>query len=355
MRNNDKKPMTKKKKIILSVVVVLLVLVLAALIAGIIIYNRLLNNLNRFDEPTFTTSPMVANQPTEETVPPTTLDPYDFDTMFPGEEPIGGEVINIMLVGQDTRDPEYRGLADTMILVSVNPTAKKLVLTSFMRDLYIDIVGIGGGGTYKDRLNTAYCTGGIDQLGDTLAYNFGVEIDNYVEVDFYAFETLVDALGGVDVELTENEARYMYEASGKAWDMQEGENHLTGQQALVYARIRSIDSDFYRTERQRNVILQVIGKAKKMSIMDILKLGEEFFPLVTTDMTNKEITKYIIQLVPILKDLETESLLVPGDATWTGKNVGTEESPKYVIECFDTKANRDMIKKAVGIYEEDSE
>jgi len=353
MRNSEKKPMTRTKKIILTVVIVLLVLVLSALIAGIVIYNRLLNNLNRFEDPTVMTAPVDATQSTEETVPPTTLDPYDFDTMFPGEEPIGGEIINIMLVGQDTRDPEYRGLSDTMILVSINPETKKLALTSFMRDMYIDIVGVGGSGLYKDRINTAYCTGGIDQLADTLAYNFGIEIDNFVEVDFYAFETLIDALGGVDVELRLNEAQYMVQYSGNNWDLKEGTNHLSGQQALVYARIRSIDSDFYRTERQRNVIIQVIDKAKQMSIMDIIKFGEEFFPLVTTDMTNREITKYIIQLAPILKDLESTSLRVPVDGTWGGTNVGTEESPKFVIQCLDLKANSKMIEEALGIYSEE--
>ena len=354
MRNSEKKPMSKKKKIILTVVVVLLVLVLSALIAGIIMYNRLLNNLNRVDNSTVaTTAPQDAIQSTEETVPPTTLDPYDFDTMFPGEEPIGGEIINIMLVGQDTRDPEYRGLSDTMILVSINPETKKLALTSFMRDMYIDIVGIGGSGLYKDRINTAYCTGGIDQLADTLAYNFGIEIDNFVEVDFYAFETLIDALGGVDVELRLNEAQYMVQYSGNNWDLDEGSNHLSGQQALVYARIRSIDSDFYRTERQRNVIIQVIEKAKQMSIVDIIKLSEDFFPLVTTDMSNKEITKYIIQLAPILKDLESTSLRVPVDGTWGGTNVGTEESPKFVIQCLDLKTNSKMIEEALGIISEE--
>ena len=355
MANSEKKPMSKKKKIALIVVGVIVALILAALIAGVVFYNSMLNKLSRFDtDTTVATEPADVTEPSEEFTGPT-VDPYDFEVMFPGEEPLGGDIINIMLVGQDTRDPENRGLADTMILISVNPETKKMVIASFMRDLYIDIVGLGGGGTYKDRLNTAYCTGGIEQLGDTLAYNFGVEIDNYIEVDFIAFETLVDALGGVDIELTENEARYMREASGNAWELEEGEHHLTGQQALVYARIRSIDSDFYRTERQRNVITKLFAKVKNITIKDMLKLGEEFLPLVTTDMSNKEITKYIIQMAPILKDLEVKSMLVPADATWTGKNVGTEESPKYVIECFDTQTNRQLLREAVGMVEEETE
>ena len=353
MNNTDKQPMSKKKKIILTVVAVLLVVLLSALVVGVVIYNRLLNSIGRFDDATVpTTDPAVIEatetKATEETEPPTTVDPYDFDTLFPGEEPIGGEIINIMLVGQDTRNPEYRGLSDTMILVSINPSNGRLVMTSFIRDLYIDIVGITGSGLYKDRLNTAYCTGGIDQLGNTLAYNFGIEIDNYIEVDFYAFETLVDALGGVDLELTEAEANHM-KYHYKHEHIVPGMNHLNGDEALNFARIRAIDNDFNRTARQRYVISELIKKVKTAGIADLLKLAEEFLPLVTTDMSNKEITKYIIQLAPLLKDLEVTSLRVPQDGTWGGINVGTEEAPKYVIQCMDLKANRDMIEEAIGI------
>lgn len=346
--------MSKKKKIFLIVLISILVILLGLLIASVIVYNSFLNKLNRFEPATEPSVPnetkVIVEDESVSTEP--TVDPYDFEVMFPGEEPIGGEIINIMLVGQDTRDPEYRGLSDTMILISINPETKKLVMTSFLRDLYIDIVGIGGSGLYKDRLNTAYCTGGISQLGDTLAYNFGVEIDNYVEVDFYAFETLVDAMDGVDIILTDKEVEHMYYYSGKNWDLKEGINHLNGQQALVYARIRSIDNDFNRTERQRNVINALFEKVKEISIFDMLKLGEQFFPLVTTDMSNKDITKYIIQLAPVLMDLEVESLRIPADNTWGGTNVGTEEAPKYVIQCMDTKTNRDMLKRAMGILEE---
>ena len=349
--------MSKKKKILLIVMVSILVILIGAVIAGVIVYNSFLNKLNRFDTPTEPTV-AVQEQPVEEDVSVSTeptVDPYDFEVMFPGEEPIGGEIINIMLVGQDTRDPEYRGLSDTMILISINPETGKMVMTSFLRDLYIDIVGIGGSGLYKDRLNTAYCTGGIGQLGDTLAYNFGVEIDNYVEVDFYAFETLVDAMDGVDITLTDREAEHMNFYSGNNWKLVEGVNHLNGQQALVYARIREIDNDFNRTQRQRNVIAALFEKVKEISIFDMLKLGEQFFPLVTTDMSNKDITKYIIQIAPLLGDLEIESLRIPVDNTWGGTNVGTEEAPKYVIQCVDTKTNRDMLKRAMGILEEETE
>ena len=352
MSVTDKKAMSKKKKVILAVVCVLLLLIVSALIAGVVYYNKILNSMNRFeDKPAAeATNPSDITVPTGINGEEATLNPYDFDAMFPGEEPLGGEIINIMLVGQDTRDPEYRGLSDTMILISVNPATSKLVITSFMRDTYLDIVVIGGTGTYKDRLNTAYCTGGIDQLADTLAYNFGVEIDNFVEVDFEAFKTIVDALGGIDIELTE--AEYMHMKRDLNLDVQEGLNHLDGEKALAYARIRQIDSDFYRTERQRTVINEIFKKVKTAGIPEILELTEQFLPLVTTDMSNTDITKYIIQLTPLLKDLQVETLRIPVDGSWAGKNVGSESAPKYVIECINNKMNRDALKEKIGSTEE---
>ena len=351
MEMKEKKPISKRKKIALLVIGIVLVLVLSAVIAGVVYYNRMLNKINKYNEnETVVIDPEAETLPTVEVIEVPTLDPYDFENMFPGEEPIGGEIINIMLVGQDTREKGYRGLSDTMILISVNPAAKKLCITSFMRDTYLDIVGITGTGLYKDRLNTAYCTGGISQLGDTLAYNFGVEIDNFVEVDFDAFKAIVDALGGIDIQLTEAEYKHMKHELRQ--DVVEGMNHLDGYQALAYARIRKIDSDFYRTERQRTVINEIFKKVKQCSIKEILNLAETFLPMVTTDMSNTDITKYIIQLVPLLKDLEVETLRIPVDGTWAGRDVGTEDAPKYVIECLDTKTNRDALKALIGVTQD---
>ena len=341
----------KNKKTIKIVLYVVVVIIAAVIIGAILFFNGILNKINKFGENDDSLmDPSYASMPTAEEIPVPTLDPYDFESMFPGEEPIGGEIINIMLVGQDTIDPNYRGLSDTMILISVNPENKKLVMTSFMRDSYIDIVALSGTGVYKARLNTAYCTGGIDQLSDTLAYNFGVEIDNFVEVDFKAFRTIVDTLGGIDIELTEAEYNHMKYIL--KLDVQEGMNHMGGKEALAYARIRKIDSDFYRTERQRRVINEILKHVKDCSILEILDLAETVFPLVTTDMSNKDITKYIIQLVPLLKDLEVETLRIPIDGSWTGINAGTEEAPKYVLEILDLEANRVAIREAIGISED---
>lgn len=348
-----------KRKLLIKVLAVIAAILVVLVVALVCVYNDVLNNIRRFDGNQETMSPeeyaaMMATAEGAEldATTPTVEEPENFDVVGEDEELIGGEIINIMLVGQDTRDAEKRGLSDTMILVSINRETKKLVLTSFIRDLYIDIVGLSGKGTYRDRLNTAYCTGGIEQLGNTLAYNFGVEIDNFVEVDFSAFQKIIDALGGVDIEITAAEANYMNtykEFIPYKWSLVEGMNHLDGKQTLAYARIRKLDSDWNRTARQRKLLGVLFEKVKDMSISDMMDLAEEFLPMITTDMTNGDITKYIIQVAPILKDLEIESIRIPEDGTWGGKNVGTEEAPKNVIMCVNLARNRELLRQTIGV------
>lgn len=362
MEQENNKPAGNKKKIYKVVLITVVLILLAAIIGGVIFYNGLLNKISRYGENDSTMSSeeleaylgTMEDAELDETTPIMDV-PENFDTIADDEDLIGGEIINIMLVGQDTRNVEKRGLSDTMILVSINRETKKMVFTSFMRDLYIDIVGLTTGKTYRDRLNTAYCTGGIKQLGDTLALNFGVEIDNFVEVDFRTFRKIVNALGGVDMELTANEAWYLNKENTKSgWQLVEGVNHLDGAQALAYSRLRKIDSDFHRTERQRKMLAALFDLVKELSVAEMLSLVDEFLPSVTTDMTNSDITKYIVQLAPILGDLEIETLRIPMDGTWSGMNVGSEEKPRYVIGCYDLTTNREALREIVGEETSDS-
>ena len=345
----------KKKKVGLMILLIFLTLILVGLVGGVIYYQTVLNQINRFEEPeTLSTEALESlfqdameqgGVELDEDMEIGTV-PTELDVMTDEEEVIGGEIVNILLIGQDTRNPEQRGLSDSMILVSVNKETKKLVMTSFMRDLYIDIPS-DKGGYYRQRINTAYAVGGMEKLNATITHNFGVEIDNNIEVDFSGFQTIVDAMGGVDIELTKTEAWHLNKESFNAWNLQEGTNHLNGEQALAYARIRKIDSDFYRTERQRVVLNKLFEKVKGMGVTDLLGLAKEFIPLITTDMTNSEITGYIMELAPLLPELEVITQRVPVDGSWWGANAGTEEQPMYVIYCNLTK-NRDMLRETIG-------
>ncbi|MBQ5960906.1 MAG: LCP family protein [Firmicutes bacterium] len=181
------------------------------------------------------------------------------------------DVINIMLIGIDTAS--YVGRSDTMMLISMNKSTKEITMSSFMRDLYVQIAD----GYSANKLNAAYAFGGADLMDKTYLLNFGVKIDGHVLVDFESFPAVIDALGGVDIALTDAEAWEIgYSGSGTY--------HLDGSDALKYARIRKIDSDFSRTSRQRTVMNAIFEKYHGMSSVELLSMANKILDLVYTDM-----------------------------------------------------------------------
>lgn len=229
------------------------------------------------------------------------------------------DVLNILLLGTDSRSSSYvQDNSDTMILCSINLKDKNIKLTSFMRDSYVKIPGYG-----SSRLNAAFAYGGPELLFKTLETNFGVKVDKYVRVNFSAFIKVVNTIGGVEIELDEAEVAYMtkYSKVYKTKPVKLGVNTLDGNQALSYARIRKIDSDFNRTQRQRKVLQAIAEKCKSSSVLTLTKLVSEILPLVETNLTKEEIVSLIpIGLQCISKDIET--LNVPIKGGWSNKTVG---------------------------------
>ena len=181
---------------------------------------------------------------------------------------------------------EQRQRSDSMIILSINKNTKQMTMVSVMRDLYVQIPG------YSDnRINSAYAFGGFELLDATIEQNFGVVIDYNVEVNFNGFKDIVDKVGGIDVDLTEEEVEYMNSAKfvhtmnykGKQ-NFKAGTNHLDGAQALCYARIRRVGDDFARTQRQRTIIQTVYKKAKEESWTKLLGIYESVADDLTTDM-----------------------------------------------------------------------
>ena len=180
-------------------------------------------------------------------------------------------VTNILLIGNDSRENGEDGRSDAMILLSISNKTKKIYMTSLLRDMYVEIPG------HKDnRLNAAYSYGGAELLMETIEQNFDIHISRYVLVNFEAFANLVDAVGGVDLELTGKEVEYVNgylveynillgrpEGTDYFDDLSGGMVHLNGPQALAYCRNRYIGTDFGRTERQRKVLTEVIHKLPK--------------------------------------------------------------------------------------------
>lgn len=224
-------------------------------------------------------------------------------------------VKNILLIGVDAREGEEaeKTRSDTMMLVSIDTRNQQIKLTSFLRDMYVEIPDYR-----EDKLNAAQSRGGTQLLLDTLEYNFKVDIDNYMLVSFDMFTAIIDELGGVDVEITEKEAKYinskdhMSRDDGFAFpeELSGGMQHFTGAQALWYSRIRYLDSDFMRTGRQRKVITAIVKKAVGTSPVELLDMVEKIMPLVTTDLTEEEMMDIGMHALSYLK-YDTVQMQVP--------------------------------------------
>lgn len=235
-------------------------------------------------------------------------------------------VRNILLIGADGRGNDT-GRSDTVILMSINFKAREIMLTSFMRDSYVDIPGHG-----YNKLNAAYRWGGPELLMDTLELNFRVPVEDYVVVNFESFADIVDAVGGVELSVTQEEAVAMQapmqevnDINGKPWGtdfISEGGTYLmNGNQALAYARIRYVGrSDFQRTERQREVIQKIFAKAKKLGVGELGTFLSECAESVTTNMTKGEMYLLSLQML-YFASFDTEELRIPMDDAYTGSMI----------------------------------
>ena len=299
----NKKAKDKQKtpgKGFLIAIVVLLVLVIL-FCAVLIVINGYLNKINRVDENIDVIEPENQDFEVDKEIDPTLSVTDADDVQWHNTENLKDEdLINIMLVGQDSRG-NTRERSDSMILVSSNPRTGEVAMVSFLRDLYVQIPGY-----YDNRMNAAYAFGGFPLLYEVMQVNFGITCDGGIEVNFEGFKDIVDVIGGVDVELT-------YRESEVVGTYVEGVNHLNGEQALTYARIRKLDSDFGRTNRQRTVLQAILNKVRHLSVTELFNLVNTCLEFVTTDMTNSQILDIATVTLPLLSNLELESYRIPTD------------------------------------------
>ncbi|MBB5265974.1 LCP family protein required for cell wall assembly [Catenibacillus scindens] len=253
------------------------------------------------------------------------------------------DVTNILLIGQDSSDEEERTRSDSMIIVSVNKKKGKVALTSLMRDMYVQIPG------YSDnRLNAAYAFGGMELLDETIEKNFAIDIDGNIEVNFDGFEAVIDAVGGVDIELNSAEVSHLNKKHS-TWHLKVGMNHLDGEKALEYARIRKVgDGDFERTDRQRRVLTAVFDEMKNISITRLIALADELFPLLTTDMDNGEIIRLGINVLSM--DLDTlETYRIPCDDAYDEVRVFARDGTAMDVLIPDLDLNRSYFYQNIYI------
>ena len=350
----------KTRKILKWSLISLAGLVVVALIAGALYWNHLLNLLGDADQTVPTLSyeeEMALLGETEVTEPVETTVPVETEPPLPEKY-----ITNIMLVGQNWREDEQNKLSDTMILCSINRKTKTLTMVSFLRDLYVPLPAYAGHGRGANRINVCYALGsswkrssegGMEMLALCIEENFGIHVDHTIEVSFESFPRIIDGFGGVEVDVTEAEAEYMTKHIGYIGEIQPGLQTLDGMETLAYARIRKIDGDRQRAARQRTVITALIEKCRNLNLAEINKAAEYVLPCIITDMTNEEITKYIVELLPILKDLELRSLTCPVDnetlphSMW-GKTLDLYGYESYVLEC-NRSLNGKFLRYMLGI------
>ena len=222
----------------------------------------------------------------------------------------GSELLNILLIGQDAREGDEQARSDSMILCSYNKKTNTLTMTSFLRDLYVEIPGYS-----SNRINAAYSFGGTKLLKKTLEHNFGLYIDGSLEVDFAHFSEIIDHLGGVEIQLRQDEANTINKQTGS--NLTEGLQKLDGAQALVYSRIRNldIDGDFSRTDRQRKVMAALVDAFREIRITELTPMLNDLLPMITTDLNPGQILLCALELLPNLSVMETVSQRIPADGT----------------------------------------
>ncbi|MEE0265291.1 MAG: LCP family protein [Acutalibacteraceae bacterium] len=252
--------------------------------------------------------------------------------MFTGELLNDPMILNVMIFGEDSgvdSTTDY-GRSDTMIMLSIDNRHKKIKITSFMRDMLVNIPTTDEEGNEYGlaKLNAAYSLGGAELSVKTIESNFGVDIDRYAIVNFKTFKSIIDTLGGIDINLTQDEIDYINWQTFINKQSEErheitappGKVHLNGRQALWYARNRGYEDeehpefvvagdDFDRTSRQRNLMRTLMNDFKNATLTDIVKIVSEIGPMVTTNLKKDEITTLVANSLTYLSyDIEEFSL-----------------------------------------------
>lgn len=313
--NHNGKKWNRAKTV--KVLVIVLGVIVAVVLAGIIYVEYLLGRMNYVDPDAEGASlsqeqiDAILNATDGDGASLPTMNPEDvllesYDGIGIGTE---AHIVNILLIGADYQGSDV-GRSDTTILITFNTETKSLTMTSFMRDLFVNIPGYA-----KNKLNAAYSLGGMSLIQATLNENFGIYVDGVVEVDFQQFSNIIDLLGGVTLNLTEQEARWVNKKAGSS--LTAGVQTLNGKEALWYARNRNDAlGDFNRTGRQRNLLNALLETYKSASLTTIVGMLDDILPMITTDMTKTEITNYVMVLFPMLLESEIVSQRIPADGTY---------------------------------------
>ena len=224
----------------------------------------------------------------------------------------GTDTVHLLLIGQDRNDVPAASRSDTVLLCTLRKNSSQLILTSFLRDLYVHLPGHG-----ENRLNAAYALGGRELLCQTLQYNFGIAPDGVLEIDFSDFQETVDTLGGVTLTLRLDEAEAINKSTGG--NLTEGTHLLSGREALAYVRIRKLDpdGDFSRTARQRKLLEAMLRSCRELRLGTVVSLAKDLIPLAKTDLSPGQLLRFALEALPMLPRLAVSGQQIPQADAYT--------------------------------------
>lgn len=301
---------TKKGKITISVIVILAVLIVVAGVFAFLYANNMLDKVtnNSENEPYEMVTYYDGMDFLQEDFP--TIDELSASELYSYKEylkqwylngdPVSStHVLNILLIGEDTREEEISDTsrADSAIIASINIDTGEINLTSILRDLYV-YFEVDGEGQYG-KINAAASMGGMKTYINTIERYYKIAINNYAVVNFASFPKIIDALNGVSIKITSAEIneinnhqkRYGNVTITQTFDGTEGTMKLNGEQALAYCRIRKIDSDGARANRQKTVLNAIFRKMKSSGTVDIVKTVNQLAGYVYTGYSKKELVE----------------------------------------------------------------
>lgn len=225
------------------------------------------------------------------------------------------DVTNILLLGIDG-DGGAQQRSDTIMILTLDGQNDVIKMTSILRDTYVSIPGRDR----KTRINHAYAYGGAGLAMQTVESNFRIDLERYIGIDMDGLTVAVDGLGGVDLELSDAEAKQINKhVKGSA--LTEGMQHLSGAQATYYARIRKIDSDFGRTGRQRKLMRVMLARFRELNPVAQYALITDTAPYLTTNYTESELLSVMLRAASLLK-ADMEEMSVPVAGSYRSRTIG---------------------------------
>lgn len=289
------------KRRAINIIVVVLSLCCFVIGAGCVYAESVMGNINYETVESDDVSKIIESGDTE----------FDFGNISADNLYHDPKVMNFLLLGVDDYQAGDTGRSDSIMMVSIDTRNEEIKLTSFMRDTYLSIPGYG-----FDKLNHAYAYGGPSLTTATLEDNYRVDIDRYIIIDFKKFVEIIDTIGGIELEITQEEADVINRDSKEdaSLALSAGKVHMTGKQARMYARIRELGNDYERTSRQRKVVTAAIEKLKNTDIFTLNSHLSHILSMITTDMTKDDVLGLVANMATYLNyDITSFRLPVDGE------------------------------------------